>query len=84
MSRHLDGSPKPVDPLFYRWGWWVRASCGCGHAGLVSVAAAARRHGLARDERLYALIARMRCSACGCRPPASVALGASARGPFWT
>lgn len=70
MSRHLDGTPQPVDPLWYRRLDYLHLGCACGHRAAVQIGLLARRHGLAHDARLYQLIARLRCSRCGTRPNA--------------
>jgi hypothetical protein len=67
MSRHLDGSPQPVDPVWYRERDYLHLACGCGHKAALQIGPLARRHGLATDTRLYQLVARLRCSWCGAR-----------------
>ena len=69
MSRHLDGSPKPVDPLWYRRHDGVlRAWCRCGHHAEVRLVEVERRHRLSPDMRVYQVVERLRCSRCGQRP----------------
>lgn len=67
MSRHLDGSPKPVTPLWYIPAAWVRIQCGCGHATAVQVGDLMAA-GIHRDTRCYQVLGRLRCSNCGERP----------------
>lgn len=70
MSRHLDGSPQPVDPVWYRKWEYLHLACGCGHKAALQIGPLARRHGLATDTRLYQLVDLMRCSRCGAKPAA--------------
>jgi hypothetical protein len=70
VSRHLDGSPKPVDPVWYREREYLHLGCICGRRVALQIGPMARRHGLANDTRLYELVARLRCSRCGTRHPA--------------
>jgi len=68
MSRHLDGSPQPVAPLWYvRWAW-LRIRCQCGRYHEERLADVIERHGLDTQMRCYELVARLRCRACGERP----------------
>lgn len=69
MSKHLDGSPQPVDPLWYRRHHGVlRAWCRCGHHAEVRLVELERRHRLSSNIRVYQVIERLRCSHCGQRP----------------
>lgn len=71
MSKHLDGSPKPVDPVWYRRLEYLHLSCPCGRRVALQIGPLARSHGLASDTRLYQLVARLRCGQCGA-PPSTV------------
>ncbi len=62
------GRPKPVDPLWYRFGWRLQARCLCGHAASEELQAFAPKRGLPVSTRLYQVMDRLRCSACGQRP----------------
>jgi hypothetical protein len=62
------GRPKPVDPLWYRFGWHLHVCCLCGHAARVELQDFAAWHALPASLRLYQLMERLRCSACGQRP----------------
>ena len=62
------GRPKPVDPLWYRFGWHLHVRCLCGHAATVELQDFAVRRGLPASLRLYRLMERLRCSACGQKP----------------
>jgi hypothetical protein len=66
MSRHLDGSPKPVAPLWYVHWAWLRVRCRCGHSASIRIAELLAS-GVRRDMRCYEMIDRLRCSACGGR-----------------
>jgi hypothetical protein len=68
MSRHLDGSPKPVDRISWRRGEWLHLSCQCGHRAALHIGALALQHELSPAMRLYRVIDRMRCSRCGAKP----------------
>jgi hypothetical protein len=68
MSRHLNGSPQPVDPVWYRERDYLHLACGCGHKAALQVGPLAYRHGLASNTRLYQLVDLLRCSRCGARP----------------
>jgi hypothetical protein len=68
MSQHLDGSPQPVDPIWYRQHEWLHLSCRCGHRAALHIGALALQHELAGSVRLYQIIDRMRCQRCGARP----------------
>jgi hypothetical protein len=82
MSRHLDGSPKPVDYIWHRRTWWLRLTCTCGRAALLPIGQTARLAGLPETARLYQLIDRLRCADCGGRPT-RVEVGPASRGFFW-
>lgn len=58
MSRHLDGSPKPVDPLWYRKSMFLRVLCSCGHQNSIPIMDLIRQQRLDPDMRLYQLIPR--------------------------
>ncbi len=62
------GRPKPVDPLWYRFGWHLHVRCLCGHAATVELQDFAVRRGLPASLRLYRLMERLRCSAYGQKP----------------
>ena len=69
MSKHLDGSPQPVDLLWYRRHDGVlRAWCRCGHYAEVRLVEMERRYRLSPYMRVYQMIERLRCSRCGQRP----------------
>jgi hypothetical protein len=70
MSRHLDGSPQPVDPVWYREREYLHLGCPCGHRASLQIGPLARRHGMPSNARLYQLIDRLRCSQCGAAPSA--------------
>lgn len=70
MSRHLDGSPQPVDPVWYRRLDYLHLTCGCGHRAALQIGALAQSRGLASDTRLFQIVDRMRCSQCGAGPSA--------------
>ena len=73
MSKHLDGSPQPVDPIWYRHREWLHLGCTCGHRAALPIGETARRHGFSGHHRLYQLVDRMRCGECGA-PPVSIAV----------
>ena len=52
--------PKPIDPIWYRQGCYLRIYCACG------------RRVVSFDPRIYELIARLRCSQCRRKPYADV------------
>lgn len=83
MSRHLDLSPQPVDPVWYRHFDYLHLGCACGHRAALQIGPLARRHGMARETKLYQVIDRMLCSRCGGRPIA-VAVRARGDGPIQT
>lgn len=62
------GRPKPVDPLSWLRGCYLRVSCGCGHSVVREVSGFAGALGLPGDMMAYQLIDRLRCSQCGARP----------------
>jgi hypothetical protein len=62
------GRPKPVDLLWYRFGWHLHVRCLCGHAADVELQDFAARRGLPASMRLHQMMERLRCSACG-QPP---------------
>lgn len=68
MSKHLDGSPQPVDPVWYRRRQQFKLACRCGHAALMPIGALAGRHGISGETRLWQIIERLRCSRCGAAP----------------
>ena len=68
MSRHLDGSPQPVDPVWYRQFDYLHLGCACGHRAALQIGPLARRHGMVRETNMYLVIGRMTCSRCGARP----------------
>ncbi|UZO94780.1 Hypothetical protein RMP42_05854 (plasmid) [Roseomonas mucosa] len=68
MSRHLDGSPKPVDPLWLRQHEWLHLTCRCGHRAALHIGALALQHQLSGEVRLYRVIDRLRCHRCGSGP----------------
>ena len=75
--------PKPIDPIWYRAGCFLRISCGCGRRVSVELGAFADESGVSRDLTVYRLIARLRCRECGGRPYAEVSrwrAGDSGRG----
>ncbi len=97
MSRHLDGSPQPVAPLYYVSRAHFRANCACGRSASIPVGKVWAfemerliRQGLpawrAKREagamKCWEIIERMRCSACGRRPPASADVGDYPGPPF--
>jgi hypothetical protein len=67
LSKHLDGSPKPVTPLWYVATAWLRIRCACGHATSVQLSDLIAR-GINRETRCYEVIGRLRCTECGERP----------------
>ena len=68
MSWHLDGSPQPVNPDWYRQREHFRLVCGCGHNALLPIGELAARHGINLDTRLWRIIQRLRCSRCDAAP----------------
>jgi hypothetical protein len=62
------GRPKPVDPLHWVWGAYIRARCACGNSLCEPVGVFARRQGL--DDRLQCqvVLSRLRCRLCGAKP----------------
>jgi hypothetical protein len=69
MSRHLDGSPQPVDTVSMRWRWWFHLGCAaCGHRAALSIGALALQHELPPATNLYRIANRLRCGRCGARP----------------
>jgi hypothetical protein len=70
MSRHLDGSPKPVDPIWYRQHETLHVRCRCGHQASGTIGRIALKAGMGGQERLWRLVERLRCSRCGARDPA--------------
>jgi hypothetical protein len=69
MSRHLDGSPKPVDPIWYRQHEVLQVRCRCGHQASGVIGLIALRAGMGGHERLWVLVRRLRCSRCDARDP---------------
>lgn len=69
-------SPKPIDPLWYQRGSWLRITCACGRRDLVRLNDLERRHRIHEDTPIYKVIARLRCRVCKARPSfADVARG---------
>lgn len=64
--------PKPVDPIWYRQGCYLRIQCACGRRIIAPLGEFARSHRISFDTRVYELIARLRCSQCGGKPYADV------------
>ena len=64
--------PKPIDPLWYRTGFYIYIRCACGRHRTERVGAFASEAGVSFNLCLYELIARLRCSGCGRRPSADV------------
>jgi hypothetical protein len=69
MSRHLDGSIKPVDPIWYRQHEVLHLRCRCGHQARAMVGVLALQSGLSGQQHLWELVERLRCSRCGARHP---------------
>ncbi|NOG73717.1 hypothetical protein [Roseicella sp. DB1501] len=77
MSRHLDGSPKPVDQLWHRQNEWLHVRCkACNRSAALHIGALALQHQLAAQTRLYEVIDRLRCMKCGGK---ATTLGVSTR-----
>ena len=70
MSRHMDGSPQPVDPIWYRRHERLYVRCRCGHSASGVIGRVARHAGMSEHERLWQMVERLRCSKCGAREPA--------------
>ena len=68
MSRHLDGSPKPVDRLSSRRGEWLHLSCQCGPGAALQNGALELQHEVELEMRLDRVIARMRFRLGGAKP----------------
>ena len=62
------GRPKPVDPLFYLHGCYLKVRCGCGHSVTREMSDFAADRGLPGRLLAYQLIERLRCSQCGAKP----------------
>lgn len=62
------GRPKPVDPLFWLHGRYLRAVCACGHNLSMEVSTFAALAGLPKNMLAHQLIDRLKCSKCGQRP----------------
>lgn len=61
------GRPKPIDPLWYRRGYSIRASCECGRIGLLPIAGLLET-GYPPTTYLYEIVGRLRCQECGGEP----------------
>ena len=59
--------PKPIDPIWYRQGCYLRIYCACGRRVVAPLGDFARSRRISFDTRIYELIARLRCSQC-CQP----------------
>ncbi len=64
--------PKPVDPIWYRKGCYIRIHCGCGRQLVEPLERFAAERGVSVNTLLYELIGRLQCQVCGCRPHATV------------
>ncbi|TQT36995.1 hypothetical protein EIJ21_14015 [Xanthomonas perforans] len=64
--------PKPIDPIWYRQGCFIRIRCACGRDHVQQLGDFAKARGVSPNMQLYELIARLRCSACGSKPSAEV------------
>jgi hypothetical protein len=69
------GRPRPVDPLWYRFGWYLRIRCQCGHSLTQDLRTFAAERALPCTTRLYELHARLQCSQCQGRPELDVSSG---------
>lgn len=67
MASHLDGRPKPTDPIAWRRDEWLHLSCPCGHRAALHIGALALQYELSMEVRLYRVVGRMRCRRCGGR-----------------
>lgn len=61
-------SPRPVDPLWYRYDAYLRIDCFCGRRLQAKLRDFAKVHRLHRSIQLYKMILRLRCKQCGRRP----------------
>jgi hypothetical protein len=52
MSWHLDGSPKPADPIWFRQHQALHVRCRCGHQASGLIGLIALRAGMGGQERL--------------------------------
>ena len=68
MSKHLDGRPKLVNPVWYRKQEWLHLACRCRHRAPLHIGALALQHELASTVRLYQVVERMGCHRCGRKP----------------
>jgi len=64
--------PKPIDPIWYRHGCYLRIHCACGRQLSEPLGAFARARGVSFNTQAHELIARLRCTNCGRRPWAEV------------
>ncbi|GBH32980.1 MULTISPECIES: hypothetical protein [Sphingobium] len=64
--------PKPIDPIWYRQGCYLRIHCACGRRVVAPLGDFARSRRISFDTRIYELIARLRCSQCRRKPYADV------------
>src|SRR3546814_16984481 len=53
--------PKPIDPIWYRQGCYLRIQCACGRRVVAPLGDFARSRRISFDTRIYELIARLRC-----------------------
>ena len=60
--------PKPIDPIWYRQGCYLRIHCACGRRVVAPLGDFARSRRISFDTRIYELIARLRCSQCRRKP----------------
>lgn len=61
-------SPKPIDPIDYRRGYFLRVTCDCGRREILALDDLRRRYRLPGDLAIYRLIGRLRCRSCRQRP----------------
>lgn len=62
------GRPKPVDPLYWLHGRYLRVACACGHRFSQEVSDFAKAHTLPGAMLAHEMIAKLRCSRCGEKP----------------
>lgn len=67
MAANYD-RPKPIDPVWYRRTCYIRLSCACGRTLVEQLGDFARARHISDRVRIYQILDRMKCSACGQKP----------------
>ncbi len=63
------GAPKPIDPIWYQPHSWLRIECRCGRTLSQRLVGFAMENQVSDRQKIHRMIARLRCSSCGERPP---------------